>query len=226
MGTRAKKSTPSDPLSESIAKVLSDRVIRGVYAPNERLVEAELSKEFGVSHGPIRDALRWLQRVGLATIHPYRGAQITDFSIREVYDLYQVRASLVSLRARWIAEDDDREVVLSRIADHVEMLQRLADDDPEAFVTESFVVNNMLTESLTNRWLRGTIEAITLQTSRYSRVALLASQARRRESAFLWQMLFDAIRSGDGDLAANVSATLSITARDAAVKYLEDRSDT
>ena len=210
-------------LPEQIAQELSNRVIQGTYRPGHRLIEAELSREFGVSHGPIRDALRILQGSGLATIHAYRGAHVTQLSVREVRELYQVRAALVSIRAKWIAEDPQHANVLAQAERPIARLSALARDPSkaEAFVAESLYVNNLLTDSLPNRWLRGTIQALTLQTSRYSRLALLASAERRQESAHLWRMLFDAMRAGDADLSEKVAATLSLTARDAAIKYLE-----
>ncbi len=210
-------------LPEQIATTLSERVVQGAYPPGERLIEAALSAEFGVSHGPIRDALRILQGYGLVTIHPHRGAHITQYSVPEVRELYQVRAALVSIRARWIAEDPQRARILEQVQARIARLSALADDpaQAEAFVAESLQVNNLLTESLPNRWLRSMIEGLTLQTSRYSRLALLASQERRQESAYLWRLLHEAMASGDGDLAEKVAGTLSLTARDAAIKYLE-----
>jgi DNA-binding GntR family transcriptional regulator len=210
-------------LPEQIASKLSERVVLGVYRPGDRLIEAALSAEFGVSHGPIRDALRILQGNGLVTIHPYRGAHVTLLSVREVRELYQVRAALVSIRARWIAEDPNREHALALVRPPLERLLGLAEDPKkaEAFIAETFRINSALTESLPNRWLRSTIQAITVQTNRYSHLALIASVQRRVESAHLWRTLIDAMSAGDGDLAEKVAATLSLTARDAAVKYLE-----
>jgi DNA-binding GntR family transcriptional regulator len=219
---KRKSDAAAETRSEKIAKTLSDRIVHGVYQSGDRLIEAALSKEFDVSHGPVRDALRILQRVGLVTINSFRGAQVTEVSVREVLDLYQVRSALVSIRARWIAEDSRRVDILREVEAPVARLLALADDDSdaEAFVAESFAVNNFLTESLSNHWLRSTIQALTLQTNRYSRLALLASSERRRESAHLWQTLLRAMSTGDGDLAEKVAAVLSLTARDAAIKYL------
>lgn len=216
-------------LPEQIAGTLSSRVIHGTYPPGHRLIEAALSAEFGVSHGPIRDALRILQANGLVTIHPYRGAHVTQLSVREVRELYEVRAALVSIRARWIAQDPQphRTKILELVEARIAHLAMLADDDAhaEAFSDESAAVNNLLTDSLPNRWLRSTIQAITLQTSRYSRLALVGSRERRQEAAHLWRMLFNAMASGDADLAEKVAATLSLTARDAAIKYLNEHAD-
>lgn len=214
-------------LPEQIAAKLSERIVLGSYKPGDRLVEATLSAEFGVSHGPIRDALRILQGNGLVTIHPYRGAHVTLLSVREVRELYQVRAALVSIRARWIAEDPNRHSILEQVQGPLARLATLAEAaDPEAFIAESFRINAILTESLPNRWLRSTIQAITVQTNRYSHLALVASVQRRVESAHLWRTLVDAMTVGDGELAEKVAATLSLTARDAAVRYLDQHAAT
>jgi DNA-binding GntR family transcriptional regulator len=217
------KSKVTKVLPEHIAQQLSHRVIHGDYPPGHRLIEADLSREFAVSHGPIRDALRILQASGLVTIQAYRGAHVTQLSVQEVRELYQVRAALVSIRARWIAEDPNHRQVLSEVKEPIYRLSNLASDakNAEAFVAESFRINAALTESLPNRWLRTTLQGITLQTSRYSRLALIASLERRQESAHLWRLLYEAMLSGDGDLAEKVAGTLSLTARDAAVKYLQ-----
>ena len=71
-------------LPEKIAAALAELVISGHYQPSERLIESALVKGFNVSHGPVRDALRILQNSGLVTIHPYRGAQVTELTVREV----------------------------------------------------------------------------------------------------------------------------------------------
>ena len=103
--TSAETAAVTQTLPERIAATIAEDIVSGRYAPGERLVEAALVKAYGVSHGPVRDALRILQSSGLVHCHPYRGAQVTTLSVREVQEIYQVRAALVGLRARWIAED-------------------------------------------------------------------------------------------------------------------------
>ncbi len=207
-------------LPEKIAETLAERIIDGRHPPCSRLVEAVLSEEFGSSHGPVRDALRLLQSAGLVTILPYRGAVVTDVSVRETRELYQVRAALVGLRARWIAEDPQREELLTRVAEPIAQLQKLASRDAEAYTRTALLVNRNFTESLTNRWLRTTLASLMLQTSRYTRLAL-ASAEHRRYSARQWQALFDAIRTGNGERAEEIAAALSQATRDQAIRSLE-----
>lgn len=216
----------SQTLPEKIAAAIAEDIVTGRYQPGERLVEATLVKAYGVSHGPVRDALRVLQNSGLVLIHPYRGAQVSTLSVREVQEIYQVRAALVGLRARWIAEDPDREVLVGDAAKPVAELNDLArsDEAGERYIAVALSLNRMLTESLSNRWLRFMLQALTLQTSRYTRLAL-ATPARRRESARLWGTLIEAIRAGNGDEAQRIASAISLATRDAAIRSLESESE-
>lgn len=207
-------------LPEKIAARLAERIVDGRYPPGSRLVEAVLSKEFGSSHGPVRDALRLLQSAGLVTILPYRGAVVTDVTVREIRELYQVRAALVGLRARWIAEDPQRGELLEKVAEPVAQLQKLAGKDTEGYTRTALQVNRTFTESLGNRWLRATLASLMLQTSRYTRLAL-ASASHQRHSSRQWQALYEAIRDGNGERAESIAAALSMATRDEAIRFLE-----
>lgn len=217
-------SSLSQTLPEKLAATLAERIAHGGYGAGERLIEAALVKEFGVSHGPVRDALRMLQSAGLVTIHPYRGAQVTAISVREVKEIYQVRAALVGLRARWLAEDDARGELIAQVEEPVGRLAALAetDENGEQYIALAQSINRIFTESLTNRWLRSMLQALTLQTSRYTRLAL-ATRERRRESARSWKQLLDAIEAGDGERAERIASTISLGTRDAAIKHLEEQ---
>ncbi len=207
-------------LPEKITATLAERIVDGTYPPGSRLIEALLSKEFGLSHGPIRDALRSLQHAGLVTILPYRGAVVTDVTVREIRELYQVRAALVGLRARWIAEDPQRSELVALVKAPIARMQQLAGKDRAEYTRTALMVNRSFTESLSNNWLRSTLASLMLQTSRYTRLAL-ASVAHQKYSAKQWQALLDAIEAGDGEGAEKIAATLSQATRDEATKFLE-----
>lgn len=214
-------------LPQKIAAAVADRVVAGEYQAGDRLLESTFVKSFNVSHGAIRDALRILQNSGLVTIHPYRGAQVTEISVRQVMEIYQVRAALVGLRARWIAEDEDRHDLIAQLQKPIAHLTELArmPDKYEQYVEAALAVNSALTESLTNRWLRDMLQALTLQTRRYTRLALVSVE-RRKDSARLWRKLLEAIKSGDGECAQNIASQISLATRDAAIKYIEAANGT
>ena len=95
-------------LPEQIAAQLASRITAGAYAPGQRILEQALAAEFGVSRGPVRDALRLLEKDGLVTILARRGAQVTKLTIQEVREIFDIRVALNGLRDRGIAEDPER----------------------------------------------------------------------------------------------------------------------
>ena len=203
-----------------LAQALAERIVDGRIAPGERLIEAQLAAEFGTSHGPVRDALRVLERAGLVEIAAYRGASVRGLSIKEVTELYQVRAALVGLRARWLAEDATGRAFADRHGEAVRELAQLARaSDDRAYSDAALELNRAFTDSVANPWLRGMLESLSLQTARYTRLVLADAQ-RRRASARAWSALLAAIRLGDGDRAERLARANSLATRDASVRAL------
>jgi DNA-binding GntR family transcriptional regulator len=96
------------PLVEKIRFHLEEQIIAGRLKPRQRLVEEEIAGEMSVSRSPVREALRALEREGLVTLTPGRGACVADLTPEEVDDVYAVRVRLggllFSLAARHITE--------------------------------------------------------------------------------------------------------------------------
>src|SRR5689334_23176589 len=130
------KAAPDAPLTlslpEQIAARLSERITADIYAPGRRIMEQEVSAEFGVSRGPVREALRLLEKEGLVTILPRRGAQVTRLSTAEVREIFDIRAALNGLRDRQIAESSRRQELLPVLEHAVERLSRLARNPKDA----------------------------------------------------------------------------------------------
>jgi DNA-binding GntR family transcriptional regulator len=208
-------------LADRVAETLAERIVGGEYAPGDRLIEATIAKSLNVSHGPIRDALRLLQSAGLVTISAYKGACVTELTERELSEIYQARAALSGLRARWLAEDAERLQRLGELEAAIAKLGELASDPAarDAYTAAALQVSRQMTGLLTNRWLRSLMDSLTLQTNRYTRLAL-ASPQRRRASARQWRAVLEAIRAGDADRAQSLATALSLSTRDAALAAL------
>jgi len=65
----AEGSAPTLTVPEQIAAQIGDRIIAGAIPPGERIIEQPLAAQFNVSRGPIRDAIRILEREGLVRRH-------------------------------------------------------------------------------------------------------------------------------------------------------------
>ena len=94
---------PRAPLAASLAAVLRDRILSGVYAPGTRLREVALQQEFDVSNGPIREALQVLAADGLVTRQERRGVCVIEISPAEMQNLFEVRLGLFELAAELAA---------------------------------------------------------------------------------------------------------------------------
>jgi DNA-binding GntR family transcriptional regulator len=79
-------------------------VMQGRYAPGQRLIEADLTRELGVSRGPLREAFRRLSAEGLLEIVPHRGALVRRLTLREMKELFQIRVGLETLAAQLATE--------------------------------------------------------------------------------------------------------------------------
>jgi GntR family transcriptional regulator of gluconate operon len=90
-------------LGEQVAHKLRTLIITGGLGPGEHLVEANLSQEFGVSRGPIRDALRVLEAEGLLESRR-RGVFVVGLHDDDIGELYSLRESMESMALRLSAQ--------------------------------------------------------------------------------------------------------------------------
>lgn len=209
-------------LAEQIAAQLSGRIVSGACAPGQRILEQAVAAEFAVSRGPVREALRLLEKDGLVTILPRRGAQVSDLSIAEVKEIFDIRAALNGLRDREIAEDPERSRVLPALEKEISNLVRCArhPDLGEAYVETVFRLNRLLTRASRNQRLRSILDSLAVQTLRYSQLGLSTPQ-RRRQSAQNWQRLVKAMREGNGAEAERIARQRVADSRDAAIRILQ-----
>ncbi len=88
-----------------VADHIATGIRHGRYAPGQRLVEAELTQELGVSRGPVREAFRQLAADGVIEIVPNRGALVRRLSMREALELFEIRTALEALAAGRAAQN-------------------------------------------------------------------------------------------------------------------------
>lgn len=212
-------------LPEQIAARLSDRIVSGAYTPGQRVLEQAVAEEFEVSRGPVREALRLLEKDGLVMILPRRGAQVTNPTIAEVNEIFDIRAMLNGLRDRLIAESPQRIQLIPVLEQEIAQLAQTA-ATPSAgdeYIEIVLRLNQLLTQAAGNHRLQAILGSLAVQTVRYTRLGL-STPRRRRQSVQNWQSLLRAIRDGDGDAAERIARQRVIDSRDAAVEHLRAQS--
>src|SRR3989304_1404994 len=73
---------------------LKQAILSGRLEPGERINQEQIAKGLGVSRTPVREALHLLAREGLVALLPRRGAFVSAFDERDVFELYDVREVL------------------------------------------------------------------------------------------------------------------------------------
>lgn len=87
------------PLREIVYEQLKLQILTGKITPGTRMMEVELAEEMGVSRTPVREAIRKLEKEGMVTIEPRRGAYASDISVKDMVDILEVRQDLEGLAA-------------------------------------------------------------------------------------------------------------------------------
>ena len=87
------------PLGEQLLDQLRALIVRGEIRPGTHLVEGALAEQYGVSRGPVRDALRQLEIEGLVESRK-RGAFVRGLTEADLVELYAVRQTLEAMAVR------------------------------------------------------------------------------------------------------------------------------
>lgn len=204
---------PTLPLQ--IADQIGTSILSGQFAPGTRLREVELAQHFSVSRATIREALRHLEQRSLVTIQPQRGAHVTQLSVKELDDLFEVRASLLATASRLAAERcgaQDAEVLRKQLQ-HL----RASVESVEEYVAASAAMVQLLVRLSGNEVVATYIEDFVQRIGRYVRLGLASTQ-RRKRSVATWTQVVKAVIDGDGDTAATCHRKLALDNRSAALE--------
>jgi len=70
------------------------RILSGEFRPGQKINESEIAINLGISRSPVREAFRILERDGLITTLPRKGSYITDISLKDLEELFEIRKIL------------------------------------------------------------------------------------------------------------------------------------
>ena len=87
-------------LQEAVYDQIREAISSGEFGRGERLVEVQLAERFGVTRGPIREALCRLEHDGLVVRHTGIGVFVNEFAEESFQEVCEIRAVLESLAAR------------------------------------------------------------------------------------------------------------------------------
>lgn len=105
----------------SVQRELERMIAAGELAGGDRVNESALALKLGISRGPIREACRALENIGLLRSEMNRGFFVREISIKEALDIYDLRAQLSSMVGRLAAAN----ATVARIEEFDALLDRM-----------------------------------------------------------------------------------------------------
>ncbi len=79
-------------MQQSVYEALKKGISSARYAPGAHLREIHIAEELGVSRTPVREAIRRLGGEGWVELLPNRGARVTQWSMRDIEEIFEARA--------------------------------------------------------------------------------------------------------------------------------------
>jgi DNA-binding GntR family transcriptional regulator len=180
------------------ADVLRQRILDGTYPGGQQLRQEILAAEFGISRIPLREALVQLETEGLVNIQPHKGAAVSELSLTEIGELFELRSMieprLLELTAPLLTADD-----YERIG---QLLQEFKAELQGASARRWGELNTALHGMLYEKADRPRMLALAAQllasTDRYTRMQLtLETESGRNRAGEEHTSILERCRSGD-----------------------------
>ena len=92
-------------LADRVCDQIATAIVKGDISPGQKISEPELARNYGISRGPLREAIRRLEGWRLVERKPHVGARVVELSARELIEIYRVREALEGMACRLAAID-------------------------------------------------------------------------------------------------------------------------
>ena len=187
--------------TQALREAIEEKIATGTFPPGTRLDESELTRQFGVSRTPLREALIQLSSMGIVSIRPRRGAVVADVTPQRLLEMFEVMAELEAMCARLAArrmhEADQHELLAAHRACETACLAA----DPDDYYHRNERFHHAIYRASQSGFLAEQAAALQRRLRPYRRLQL---RVRNRMSASFNEhtQVVDALLRGDADGAA------------------------
>jgi DNA-binding GntR family transcriptional regulator len=166
-------------LAEKAFDSLHRAILSGKLEPGSRLPIEELAEVLKMSPMPIREALRRLDAAGLVENIPHRGARVTELSLKDLTEVYDVRLELEVMAVQRAAERfGDSDAVVA--GNSLTKLHQLEDDNSDATSAAHEAFHFSLYRAAGSGWLMRTIRPLWETSERYCLALPESRQLKQR----------------------------------------------
>lgn len=192
--------------SDRAYRTLRDEIVGWELPPGTVLAEVEQAARLGVSRTPLREALARLTADGLVTQQAGRGLVVTDVSVDNIRELFEVRRALEEQAARLAAGRGDPAVFAALEREFLTVPDLLEADDPARHDYYDLVrrFDEALDDAVGNPYLVTALRNLRTHLVRIRRLAK-DDTPRLRAAAAEHLTIVQAIVAHDAELAAHAT---------------------
>ncbi|MEQ9270068.1 MAG: GntR family transcriptional regulator [Haliea sp.] len=192
------KQTGTQSRVDFVVETIRNGIRNGDYVPGQRLIESDLTKEFGISRGPFREAMSRLAGDGLVVMEPHKGVAIRKMSRQNLQELYEVRTVVESLAARLAANKIDQDKHRKRLEKLMESMRALKDSsDVMGYTALNDEFHGLIVAMSGNRYLMELVNHLRVPIFRYQFHRFMDGSAKSQSIAD-HEAIAAAILKGDG----------------------------
>jgi DNA-binding GntR family transcriptional regulator len=196
-----------EPLAQEIFDEVAIDIVEGRLRPGDSLNSVDLARRFGTSRTPVREALAELERHGVVAVPPRRRPYVVHATLKQVHDMYILRANLFSLVSELIVDNCPTE----RLAELWKWQQALEDDVARDAVDDYFWHNvgfRLVEVGLSgNGELQRTLHTLGLRTLQFRHLSL-SQPGRIQRSVADHRRLLTAYEERDKNAATGMTRAL------------------
>ncbi|MBQ9505299.1 MAG: GntR family transcriptional regulator [Lachnospiraceae bacterium] len=191
------------PLRDVVFEQLRTKIMQGELAPGTRLMEIGLSEQLGVSRTPVREAIRMLEKEGLAVILPRRGAHVASVSPRQLEDMLEVRRTLETFSVNAACSRISREQIEELKTRNEKYRKAVASNDPVIIARVDYEFHACITNIAGNEKIAGILSGLKEQLFRYTYLYAKYCDSIG-QSAMEHEMICEAFSNGDNNRAVEI----------------------
>ncbi|MER5911491.1 GntR family transcriptional regulator [Streptomyces sp. NPDC001982] len=194
-------------IADEIALAVATEIIEGRLSPGDDLNSVDLARSFNSSRTPVREALLVLEREGFVEITARRRPRVARLLLREVRELYNLRAELYALVSRAVVQKAS-EADLETLRGHQRALEAAAaDDDVDRYFWINVQFRNTEADIARDATLRRVLDSLGLRALQLRHLSL-AQPGRLDPSVRDHARLLQAYEDRDAELASALTQSL------------------
>jgi DNA-binding GntR family transcriptional regulator len=183
---------------EEAYRHIKTRIMSADLPPGATVNEQAIAEVLGISRTPVREAIRKLEQEGLVMRYPNRGALVTQLSMKDVIEIWQLREILEPVACRLAAGRIDL-TALAGIEKVIRELHEAGGQDYESHHRSDLELHRLILDAAGNATLRQVVEMLN---ERIVQVRIVNSPSRFQKSVAEHLDIVTALRAGDGPAGA------------------------